>query len=290
MGAGLGVLAAVTVAPAETAPAPEAQAAATPKPHPFVSGLDLECYRTPGPQLNVGVVLTHLNPVLVGLGLPAHTVILRELQQTCVPVMKNGLAPSPDALAFIRHVDLACYRVDAQPLVNPVTINLRHLNPVFTNLPEHSVTMVSPAQLCVPMMKNGVAPPPDVLDLVRYIDLECYRVDPTPHPVFGALLRQLNPQLTGIPEHPMTLGSANRQLCVPVRKNGQVIPPASLDVIQWLDLEKFRVPQPVSIPAKEVVLGHLNPLFATLPPVSVTLELANSLLVPVAKNGHAPPP
>ncbi|HWO24088.1 MAG TPA: hypothetical protein VNO30_35340 [Kofleriaceae bacterium] len=290
MGAGLGVLAAVTAAPAETVPELAAQGVTKPLPAPFVSGLDLECYRTPGPALNAGVVLTHLNPVLVGLGLPAHTVILRELQQTCVPVMKNGVAPPADMLPFIRHVDLACYRVDAAPLPDPVTINLRHLNPVFANLPEHAVTMVSPAQLCVPVMKNGVVPPPDVLDLVRYIDLECYRVDPTPHPVFGALLRQLNPQLTAIPDHPMTLGSANRQLCVPVRKNNQVIPPASLDVIRWLDLEKFRVTQAVSIPTTEVVLGHLNPMFATLPPVSVKLELANSLLVPVAKNGQAPPP
>jgi hypothetical protein len=141
------------------------------------------------------------------------------------------------------------------------------------------------------MGKNGVALPPDVLDLVRYIDLECYRTDPIgTHPTFGLALQQLNPQLVGIPNHGMTLVSPNRQLCVPVQKNNQVIPPASLGVIQWLDLEKFQASPAVNIPPKAVVLHHLNPLFAALPRVPVVLQTANALMVPVAKNGQIPPP
>jgi hypothetical protein len=201
------------------------------------------------------------------------------------------VAPSAAALAFIRHVDLACYRIDAAALPSPPTINLRHLNPVLAGLPPHYVVMVAPAQLCLPMGKNGVALPPDVLDLVRYIDLECYRTDPLgTHPTFGLTLRQLNPQLTGIPDHGMTLVSPNRQLCVPVQKNNQVIPAASLDIIRWLDLEKFQASPASSISPKAVVLDHLNPMFTTLPRVPVTLQTANALMVPVAKNGQAPPP
>lgn len=306
MGAGITVLAsgaavaetreegeaAATATPEEAAamPAPEEEAAVLPGPYAFVSGLDLECYATPGPPLNVAITLTHLNPVLRAAGLPAHTVVIRELQQTCVPVRKNSVSPPAAALPFLRHVDLACYRVDAAPLGNQLTLSLRHLNPVLGNLPLHYAKLLAPAQLCVPVGKNGVTPPPDVIDLVRYIDLECYRVDPTAHPAFGLALQQLNPQLTGIPTHGLALGSPGRQLCVPVRKNNQAIPPASLDLIRWLDLEKFQAAPPASIPPKSIVLHHLNPLFASLPRVTVTLQTANALMVPVAKNGQLPPP
>jgi hypothetical protein len=269
----------------------EANLLAMPSPLSLVSGLDLECFATPGPALNVGVTLSHLNPVLQSLGLPAHNVVLRELQQTCMPVSKNAVVPPSPALDFIRHIDLACYRIDAAPLANPVPLSLTHQNPVFANLPLHYVSLIKPTQLCVPVMKNGIAPPAGVIDLVRYVDLECYAADPiTAHPNFAAFLQQLNPQLTGIAGHGMSLGSANRQLCVPVRKNNQAIPAASLDIIKWIDLEKFQASAPVSIAPKYTVLGHLNPLFSTLPRVGVTLQTADSLMVPVAKNNQQPPP
>ena len=102
------------------AAATDAHAQALPTPRELASGLDLECYRTPGPALNINLNLTHLNPVLVNLGLPAHQVWVRELVQTCVPVRKNGVWPDPDALPFLRHIDFACYRLDAAPLPNPV--------------------------------------------------------------------------------------------------------------------------------------------------------------------------
>jgi hypothetical protein len=301
MGAGIAALASATAAAGPAAEDPEAAAedttsgdaslAALPSPLAFVSGLDLECFATPGPALNLSLTLKHLNPVLQSLGLPAHTVVIRELQQTCMPVMKNGVWPSSTALAFIRHVDLACFRVDAAPLSTPVTLSLKHLNPVLGNLPLHYDALIGPAQLCVPVMKNGVAPPPDVIDLVRYLDLECYRVDPvSSHPWFGLSLQQLNPQLTGIPAHGMTLGPANRQMCVPVQKNNQAIPAASLDIIRWVDLEKFQASPALSIAPVGVVLSHLNPLFATLPRFTVTLQTADSLMVPVSKNGKTPPP
>jgi hypothetical protein len=267
----------------------DAGAQALPTPRALVSGLDLECYKTPGPALNINVNLTHLNPVLLGLGLPPHQVVIREQVQTCVPVRKNNVNPAPAALPFIRHIDFACYRVDAAPLANPVPLNLAHLNPVLAGQPAHAVRLVQPAQLCMPVRKNAIVPPPAVLALARFVDLECYRAEPQPHPPFTVGLSQLNPQLTGIPPHPMALVSSPRQLCVPVRKNAQVIPPAILNLVRWIDLEKFAAQPNATIAPVNVVLQHLNPLFAGRPPVTVTLREANSLLVPVAKNGMVPP-
>ena len=256
----------------------------------FVSGLDLECFNTQGPALNIGITLTHLNPVLRAMGLPPHNVILRELQQTCVPVQKNGVVPAAAALPYIRHVDFACYRVDAQPLPTPVPLTLTHLNPVLAGIAPHGVRLLQPAQLCLPVSKNTILPPPAVQNLVRFLDLECYRVEPGAHPNFGVGLQQLNPQLAAIPSHGMGLGPTPRQMCVPVQKNQQVIPPAILNIVQWVDLEKFTASQIIGLPPVNVVLHHLNPLFTTLPPVQVVLQQAVALMVPVAKNGQIPPP
>jgi hypothetical protein len=267
----------------------DAAALVLPGPNQFVSGLDLECYDTPGPAINQTVQLTHLNPVLVALGLPAHPVVVRELRQTCVPVMKNGVPPQPAALPFIRQVDLACYRVDAAP-ITPTTLVLKHLNPVLANIPAHMLTMTQPNQLCLPVAKNGVIPSADILQLIRFIDLECYNVDPGGHPSLTLNLQQLNPQLLGIAPHNMTLVASPRQMCVPVRKNNQPIPTNVLNIVRWIDLEKFAASPLVLIPPVNVTLTHLNPLFATLPPVPVTLRQASALQVPVSKNGATPPP
>jgi hypothetical protein len=267
----------------------EARAQALPSPSELTSGLDLECYDTPGPALNINLTLTHLNPVLVAIGLAPHQVTVRELAQTCVPVRKNNVWPDPDALPFLRHVDLACYRIEAAPLPDPVSLDLTHLNPVLQGLPEHDVVLERAVQLCVPIFKNDQAPPADVRALVQYIDLECYATDPEPHPPFGVALDQLNPQLQGIAPHAMNLDSTPRQLCVPVRKNAQAIPPAIRDIVRWIDLEKFKAAPSVAIAPTNIVIRHLNPLLVGLPPVAVVLQEAVGLMVPVAKNGAMPP-
>jgi len=289
------VVAAIVVGaaqPATAQPAEAEAAAALPGPHQFVSGLDLECYSTPGPSLNIGLVLRHLNPVLVAMGLPAHDAVIGTLAQTCVPVMKNGVAPDPAALPFIQHVDFACYNLSTTALPTPVPLNLTHLNPVLAGLPVHQVRITQATQLCVPVAKNGVLPPPAVLQLIQFLDLECYNALPvTTHPTFAVNLAQLNPQLVGaIPAHPLTLVNQPRQLCVPVQKNQQAIPSASLNIIQWTDLEKFAASPPVAVPPVAVKLSHLNPMFTTLPSVGVTLSQSVGLMVPVAKNGAIPPP
>jgi hypothetical protein len=273
------------------AQADDHQAAALPTPKDFVSGLDLECFATQGPALNATLTLTHLNPVLLQLGLPPHNVVARALVETCVPVAKNGVLPSSTALPFIQHVDLACYKLDpTSTTVNPV-INLRHLNPVLQQLglPPHNVRMVSPDTLCVPVIKNNVAPPPEVLAFVRFLDLECWNVVEDPHPTFGLSLEQLNPQLQNIPRHPATLVSTPRKLCVPVRKNQQAIPADALNILRWVDLERFTMSPTVAVAPVPVVLRHINPLFSTLAPFTVVLERAQALMVPVSKNGATPP-
>jgi hypothetical protein len=166
---------------------------------------------------------------------------------------------------------------------------LKHLNPVLASIPAHMVTMTQPNQLCLPVAKNGVIPSADILQLIRFIDLECYNVDPGAHPSVALNLKQLNPQLLGIAPHNMTLVASPRQMCVPVRKNNQPIPANVLNIVQWIDLEKFAAAPPVLIPPVNVTLTHLNPLFATLPPVPVTLRQASALQVPVSKNGTPPP-
>jgi len=287
-------VAALALAPAQPVAAQPAEAeaaAALPGPHQFVSGLDLECYSTPGPALNIGLTLRHLNPVLISLGLPAHDAVIGTLAQTCVPVAKNGVSPDPAALPFIQHVDFACYNLSTAALASPVPLNLTHLNPVLAGLPVHQVRLTQATQLCVPVAKNGVIPPASVLPLIQFLDLECYTALPvTTHPTFGVNITQLNPQLvTAIPAHPLTLINQPRQLCVPVQKNQQVIPSASLNIIQWVDLERFTASPPVAVSPVTVKLSHLNPLFTTLPSVAVTLAQAINLMVPVAKNGAIPP-
>lgn len=271
---------------------PTTEALALPGPNQFVSGLDLECFDTPLPNspLNTTVTLTQLNPVLANV--PAQNVIVRELQQTCVPVQKNDTPPAAAALPFIRHVDLACFRIEAPPLTAPIDLTLRHLNPVLLGmgLPAHKVQLLQAVQLCVPVTKNGVVPPPEVTRLVQLIDLECWRVNPEAHHNFTVNLKQLNPQLGNIPPHNLTLVSQPRQLCVPVRKNDQLIPNDILNIVRFVDLEKFTASPIVTVPSLQVVLRHLNPLFANFPSLTVKLERASALMVPVTKNGVNPPP
>jgi len=265
----------------------QARAQALPSPSALAASLDLECYRTPGPSLDTPIVLSQLNPVLADL--PPQQVILRELAQTCVPVRKNTSGPAAAAAPFVRNIDFACYRIDAPPLPAPVPLSLTHLNPVLANFPAHGVRLIQGRQLCLPIAKNDVLPPDPVLQVVRFLDLECFETEPGAHPTFTLNLTQLNPQLTGIAPHLMTLGPTPRQMCVPVRKGAQDIPAPVLNLVRWIDLEKFAATPPVTIAPVPVVLRHLNPRFVTFPPVPVTLETANALMLPVAKNGQFPP-
>lgn len=260
---------------------------ALPSPFRFVSFLDLECFVTNAyqPPLATPIVVSHLNPVLAGLPTESHVLGVRS--QLCTPVAKNNVVPPNDVLPFVRFVDLACYRITGQAVNFPLV--LRHLNPLLANQPPKNTAIGVPEQLCLPVIKNGVLPPAEVLDLVRYIDLKCYRVANQNPLNVGLQLTQLNPVFGGIP--PVQVGVTNsRQLCVPVRKNTQAIPAATLNIVRWVDLEKYDIAPPHQLAASMTVkLRHINPLLTGLPEELATFNVGTQLMLPVQKNNAIPP-
>ncbi|MGW4792662.1 hypothetical protein ACWEPC_09655 [Nonomuraea sp. NPDC004297] len=277
--------AALAVLTAAFLAAPPATAQAVPSPKEFVSYLDLDCFTTTAYQPPaVALTLRHINPVLAGL--PPVQVTLGPREQLCVPVAKNTLFPPSTVLPYLRFVDLSCYRVTGPQLDR--TLSLRHLNPVLANVPGFEATLITPEQLCVPVAKNGVLPPDDVLSVVSHIDLLCYGHRNNPAINTGLTLTQLNPVLTGpIPPRSVRVTTA-RQLCVPVQKGGDEIPPEVLDVVRWVDLEKFDLISP-AVAQVPLTLRHLNPVLANLPAEELRITGPAQLAVPVAKNGAVPP-
>lgn len=263
------------------------QVLALPTPLAFVSNLDLECFKTDPftpPPSTTPIVLSHLNPVLANL--PREAVTLGPRTQLCAPVAKNGRIPPPGVLEFVRNVDLSCYQIRGATTNFPLVLS--HLNPLLSTLPRRQVALVVPDELCLPVIKNNVIPPPEVLNLVRYIDLKCYRTDPQRPLDIGLNLAQLNPVLGGIPRADVRVRE-NRQLCVPVRKNNQDIPPEVLRIVQWIDIEKFDIIAPALPTIISVRLQHINPLLAGLPVEPARLLSRAQLGLPMAKNGAIPP-
>jgi hypothetical protein len=60
---------------------------------PIIQYSDVLCYPIRGLPLNKQLTLTHLNPVLRAMGLPAENVLVTDTDKLCVPVAKNGLFP-----------------------------------------------------------------------------------------------------------------------------------------------------------------------------------------------------
>ncbi|WP_155361106.1 hypothetical protein [Acrocarpospora macrocephala] len=264
---------------------PPASALALPTPKDLTAFLDLECFKTnPYQPPATTLTLRHINPVLGNL--PIETVTLGQREQLCVPVAKNTqMAPSP-AIDFIKYIDLACYKISGTTVTTGLVLS--HLNPLFQTLPRTQISMNTPQQLCVPVIKNNAVPPADVLALVRHIDLKCYAITPNTPLNQQLSLRQLNPVLTPIiPTHGAQVLYA-RQLCVPVQKAGDNIPAQVFDIVRWIDLEKFDLVTP-ALPTVTLTLRHINPVLAGLPAEQATLTGASQLALPVAKNGNLPP-
>ncbi len=241
-----------------------------PPPSRFVPQLDLKCYKIDDsiPALNIPLQLTHLNPVLREMGLPPEQVVVREPQELCVPVAKNNQIPDPTVLPFIQWVDLACYGLDAPP-VPSVPLRLTHLNPVLRGmgLPDEFVKLTTPRQLCLPVIKNNGVPPPAVMKLVQFIDLKCYDFSTDSGPVNVPLsLTHLNPVLRGmgLPVEQVTM-TVPQQLCVPVAKNNQAIPPDVLNIVQWIDLKKYEIASFTAMGPVPLVIRHINPLLVNRP-------------------------
>lgn len=268
-----------------------AGAQALPTPGQFVRNLDVRCYKIPNqPPLNVNLRLDHLNPVLINQGLPPEFITLFEPQELCVPVQKDLQVPPPEVLPFIRYVDLKCYRI-AGPPIN-VTLNLSQLNPVIAQKfgPQVNVVVREPQQLCVPVAKNNLIPPPDIRRLISQLDVKCYRVE-SPQIVGGDInLTHLNPLFTNTtPELVKFVQQAPRQLCVPVAKNQQIPPPEVLPIIRFSDVLCYDIlGAPLNM---QLALTHLNPVLRNmgLPVENVPVTDTTKLCVPVAKNGLFPP-
>lgn len=234
-------------------------ASAAPAPVDELAAPALSCFDTPGPALGLELWLTQLDPALVQLGAAPHGAVVRELVQTCVAVRRSG-TPDPGDAPAVPPVDLACYRIDAAPLPDPATLTVAHHDPLLGLLPGHAATLVRPAELCLPVVRDDAVPPPDVRRLVQAIALECYAVE----------------------------SAGQRQLCLPVAKNSERIPRDVLGVIRRIGVEKRASSRPaVAPPGARVVLRHLNPLLATLPAVPVMLDHAREQMVPVARRAPA---
>ncbi|MET8160880.1 hypothetical protein ABZT47_31360 [Sphaerisporangium sp. NPDC005289] len=265
--------------------APSATALALPTPKAFTSYLDLECFKTSTYQPpTTTLTLKHLNPVLQDL--PTEQVTLGAREKLCVPVAKNQVIPPSGVLDFIRYVDLSCYRITGATVNRSLVLS--HLNPVLQDLPREQVVITAPQHLCVPVAKNGLVPPPEVLSLVSHIDLKCYGLTPNTLMNRKLALTQLNPVLTSqIPTTSVQV-TYGRQLCVPVLKAGDSVPTAVANIVRWIDLENFDVIAPAINPVT-LSLKHLNPVLAGLPAETAVLYGAAQLGVPVAKNGQFPP-
>ncbi len=184
----------------------------------LIQYVDLKCYAISGAALNLPVRLDHLNPVLVGLGVPPEVVTVLEPQQLCVPVAKDGNFPPPEVLETVQFIDQKCYNIVGDPL--GLRLHLDHLNPVLQALgaPPEDVSLEQAQQLCVPVAKNGRFPRPDVLSVVQNIDQKCYSISGDSLNL-ALRLDHLNPVLQdlGAPPEDVTLRFP-QQLCVPVRK------------------------------------------------------------------------
>jgi hypothetical protein len=189
---------------------------------PFIKFLDWKCYGITGPSLDISVHLDQLNPVIVNLLGPSDDVIVREPQQLCVPVYKNNSVPTVDVQKLVNFLDVKCYRIESDQKPSGKQIRLTHLNPVITDPPE-VVTFLgppNPIQLCVPVTKNRQQPPEDVLPIIQYSDVLCYKIDGRPLNL-NLNLTHLNPVLRamGLPVEKVFVADSDK-LCVPVAKNG----------------------------------------------------------------------
>jgi hypothetical protein len=263
-----------------------------PDPKAFVPWLDLNCYvpdATAQQQtLNRTVTITQLNPRLATV--PPHQVTVGNLQELCVPVMKNKTVP-PASLPWERFVDLACYGLPDGPTFG-FQMALTQLNPVLrrTNpqLPQLSdvVTLGAAQQLCVPVAKNPqqLPLPPEVQQLIQYLDLECFAVQ---NPMFALqsplTLSHLNPLLAGFPDETAQALTPS-QVCLPVQKNDVAPPAGVLAVVRAVDIEKYKLLPPGQTLTVSLTLHQLNPLFNDVADVPVRQLTPQELGLPVRKD------
>lgn len=217
-------------------------------------------------------------------------VVLPSLVLLSLLLVPGAAMAQPPVAAFVSNLDVRCYDIPHQVPIN-LPLRLDHLNPLFIEkgFPAEHVTVREPQQLCVPVAKDNVMPPANVLPWIRYVDWKCYGIDGPPldyqlrldhlNPV---IREKLGPSLEVFVREP-------QQLCVPVMKNNAAPPAAVRQLIQWLDVKCYRVEThaPGNAP---ITLTHLNPLLVTpAPEPAEIVGPPTQLCVPVAKNQTYPP-
>ena len=212
-------------------------------------------------------------------------------------------AQIPDSV--IPFLDLKCYGI-TDPNGGPLPplnfpLHLDHLNPLFQQLqiPPEDVVLLDPFQLCVPVAKNGLIPPPPATDYIQWIDLVCYNMQTDPTPLGQPLvLTHLNPILQPFPPE-FVIVQDPQKMCVPVAKSlpdGTPFfpPPPILMSIQYIDQKGYGITDANGNPLPSlgfpIHLDHLNPVLLQegAPPEDVLMDVPQQLTVPVAKNGMLP--
>jgi len=254
--------------------------------------LDLACHTVEGGETPVDrLQLGHLNPVFRDMGITDEIAYLGKLEQLCAPVAKNRQIPPWPVRKLLRWMDLACYQAKSEE-PHQRLIRLDHLNPVLREmgLPTVQAIMTRLEQVCLPVAKNNVVPPDDVLRFIQHVDVACYRIDPlVDTPSFPLHLTHLNPVLRelGIKEQDIR-ALFPEQLCVPVMKNDRKPPQPVLDLVQWIDFMKYEAVSASDISPVKLRLRHLNPLFRDYNPFTIAFYDIDQIALPTAKNGVFP--
>lgn len=206
------------------------------------------------------------------------------------PTLAMGLPASPRR--WVDNLDERCFQILGTPAPVNQPVALTFLDPVLVGmgLDPGTVLIQAPQQLCMPVEKNGVAPPADTLPYISYLDWECYGIN-GPSLDVTLNLTQLNPVVASLLGSgvKVTLG-APQQLCVPAFKNAAGPSADVQKLVSYVDVECFAVTSSQSIAGTPITLNHLNPLFTTRPPENLTFSSPgpSQICVPVAKNGDIP--
>jgi|SRR5580693_5317745 hypothetical protein len=229
-----------------------------------------------------------------------NKLVIRAFAWSLAAVALVALAPPAGAQAlpsprqFVDNLDLACYLIPNQLPLN-LPLRLDHLNPLFQSwrLPPENVVLQSPQDLCVPIYKNGVRPPSNVLPFIQWVDWKCYGIS-GPSLNRALTLTNLNPEIANLVGSTIAVTVLNPvQLCVPVLKSFSSSPPpppppAVLHLVQYLDVKCYNVTTTHPPIVQPITIQHLNPLFSTLPADQATLGDPVQLCVPVEKNLQPP--
>jgi hypothetical protein len=194
----------------------------------------------------------------------------------------------PSPLGLARQLDLECRSAQGAPPVQE--LGIRQLNPVLQNvLPDQDAELGQLEEVCVPVAKNNVIPTQPARDIIRALDLACYRAEAPPVNTW-VVASHLNPVLGNLPPELVHLTHLE-QVCVPVAKNGVVPPEPIRSVIEHMDFACYGLEHPTANANTNLILSHLNPVLVDmgLQNHAVQMERAKQLCVPIGKEQQVIP-